>query len=85
MQSSHADAGEPSAVSGLAAGVGVSLAAATPTAASADNNNDDSGGGAGRVVNGGPIVVDPVSDEILVGCLDFGQRFSQVRIEKCIS
>ena len=63
MQSSHADAngGEPGAVSGLAAGVGVSLAA-IPNAA-ADNNNDDSGS---RVVNGGGPAVDPVSVDIFV-------------------
>ena len=48
-------------MSGLAAGVGVSLAAiATPTAATTPDNDDSAGGG--RVVNGGGPVLDPVSD-----------------------
>ena len=52
-------------MSGLAAGVGVSLAAiATPTAATTPDNDDSAGGGGGggRVVNGGGPVLDPVSD-----------------------
>ena len=67
LQSSHADAGEPSALLGLAAGVGVSLAAATPTAtgAAAVADNDDSGSRA-ATANGaaaGPAL-DPVSKVI---------------------